>query len=876
MNSLFIFLKYCLACFALIALTACNGGGGGDSKAAPAKENNITTQINHRPIAHAGVDQTVTPGQLVTLDGRASQDPDGDNILFEWRQISGTSTPLSSENDDTPSFIAPNINTTLTFQLVVDDGKLLSLGDTVTITIINPPTPAPEPSPAPSPAQPAPAPPETEESEAVSPPQTEEQQDPETDHSAGNGDSNGDETPTEAETPQEENTQDDPVTDDEPLTEDTSTEETNTEEAAEEPTTEEPTTEENINEEADDSTEETDNSIPEEEIANITPNAIAGNDRTVPGFTLVILDGSQSHDPEGESLSYTWQQITGPAVTLNNASIVSPNFDAPNINTSLVFSLVVNDGELNSAASEVTINIEQINTAPVAHAGDNQTVSGFSLVTLQASQSSDPEGDSLTYNWQQVTGTSVTLDQPDSMSPSFIAPNVNDTLTFSLSVDDGEFTSNTALVNISIQAINQAPQADAGSDQTVTGYSEVSLSGLASFDPEGEALSYTWTQISGAGVTLNNHLSATPSFTAPNINDTLTFSLIVNDGELSSAPDTVAMNIQKVNTPPTAHAGVDRYVGSHSIVALNGSNSHDVDGDDLSFRWTQVSGPAVILNNAHSIQPVFIADTDGILIFSLIVNDGVSDSAADTVSVMVGPIPATNIKVNGTGITWGANFPSGNNPTCTGEAIDQQDCFSGREITHNDDSDGRAGFTFTKVDEQGIELDGSATDWQCVQDNVTGLMWEIKTGGNDIIGDEGINDADDRHTWYNSDPDSNGGGSGALNSQAASCHAYDSEDPQSYCNNQAFVARMNDVAWCGYADWRLPTRKELLSIIDYGNARPMIDTDYFPETGRFIWSSTPLALGNSSAWGVNFDYGNSFSISKQNARQIRLVRGGYE
>jgi hypothetical protein len=593
------------------------------------------------------------------------------------------------------------------------------------------------------------------------------------------------------------------------------------------------------------------------------------------GFSLVILDGSLSSDLENDTLLYNWQQISGTTISLNNSNIANPNFDAPNINDTLVFSLTVSDAEFTSETDEVSITIQQANTPPSANAGPDVTITGLSTSSLQGSLSSDPEGDNLTFEWQQVSGQAVSLSDTQVANPSFTAPNQNTSLIFSLTVNDGEFSA-TNNVLVTIQAINTAPTADAGIDQTVQGLTEILLDGSLSNDLESSNLSYTWEQVSGTGVSLLNEETASPSFLAPNINDILIFSLVVNDSELDSPIDTVLITVEQINTIPVAHAGVDRYVGSLSVVALNATQSSDADNDPITFTWTQLSGPNVLLNDIHAAKPIFTADTDGQLTFSLTVNDGQNDSESDSVKVVVGPIPATNIKVNGTGIIWGGNYPSGNNAGCIGEAIDQQDCSLGRELTHNDNSDGRAGFSFTKFDGNGVDAGNNASEWQCVQDSVTGLMWEIKSGGNGIIGDEGINDADDRFSWYNSDPASNGGVSDFANNQGEVCSDYDSDDPQTHCNTQAFTTRMNKQAWCGFADWRLPTRKELLSIVDYGNARPMIDADYFPEVGQYVWTSTPLALGSVSAWGVNFNYGNSFSIDKRNARQVRLVRGGYE
>ena len=771
--------KLSLVFIALIFLSACNGGSG--SSGSKQEEDSSAATSDTRPIAIAGPDQTVSIGHLVTLDGSASYDPEASALLFQWRQISGSAITLSSESDDSPSFIAPTTNQTLTFQLVTDDGKHLSIADTVTITV----TTSPE-------------------------------------GGSGDGGSGGDGSGGDGSGGDGSGGDTGPV------------------------------------------------------IENTSPLANAGQDLTVNGFSLVILDGSLSSDAENDPLTYLWQQTSGTAVTLNNSSIAAPNFNAPNTNETLTFSLTVSDSELSSETDEVSISVVQVNTPPTANAGLDKTVESLSQTTLQGSSSSDPEGDNLSYEWQQTSGPSVTLNNYQVADPSFYSPEMNTTLTFSLVVSDGEFSSSADHVTITIQDVNNAPTSNAGADQTAQGLSEIHLDGSLSSDPENGDLTYTWTQTSGTAVTLNNSDTAFPNFTSLNINETIRFSLIVNDGELSSEVDTVSIIVEKINTIPVAHAGVDRYVGSLSVVALNGTLSDDADNNPITFTWSQINGPSVTLSDIHAEKPIFTADTDGQLIFSLTVNDGENDSEADTVKVVVGPIPATNIKVNGTGITWGGSYPTGNNTGCVGEAIDQQDCSLGRELTHNDNSDGRVGFSFTKFDSNGVDVGSNASDWQCVQDSVTGLMWEIKTGGNSIIGDEGINDADDRYSWYNNDPASNGGGPGFMNNQGEICFAYDSENPQTHCNTQAFVERMNSNAWCGFADWRIPTRKELLSIVDYGNTRPMIDSDYFPEVGQFVWTSTPFALGSVSAWGVNFDYGNSFSIDKRNARQVRLVRGGYE
>ena len=95
-------------------------------------------------------------------------------------------------------------------------------------------------------------------------------------------------------------------------------------------------------------------------------------------------------------------------------------------------------------------------------------------------------------------------------------------------------------------ATNHAPQADAGEDQSVVAGAAVTLSGIGSTDPDGDALSYTWNQVSGnPAVSLDQVFSSIARFQAPedvSAATTLTFSLTVSDG-LASSVDTVVVTI---------------------------------------------------------------------------------------------------------------------------------------------------------------------------------------------------------------------------------------------------------------------------------------------------------------------------------------------
>lgn len=205
--------------------------------------------------------------------------------------------------------------------------------------------------------------------------------------------------------------------------------------------------------------------------------------------------------------------------------------------------------------------------------------------------------------------------------------------------------------------------------------------------------------------------------------------------------------------------------------------------------------------------------------------------------------------LNDTGLIWGGNYPSGNNTDCTGETVQEQDCAHGRDLSHNDDTDGAAGFSFTKLDADGSDLSADASSWSCVRDNVTGLVWEAKTE------DGGIHDKNNRYRW---------GGIGA-----------DSYGDSFYDDWDSLVNGSNSETLCGYSDWRVPRIEELKGIVNFSQFEPATDSHYFPNIPALtFWSSSAYAGHSDYAWYVAFRYGQSDHFFRSGNRRVVLVRGG--
>ncbi|WP_245792101.1 DUF1566 domain-containing protein [Teredinibacter waterburyi] len=262
----------------------------------------------------------------------------------------------------------------------------------------------------------------------------------------------------------------------------------------------------------------------------------------------------------------------------------------------------------------------------------------------------------------------------------------------------------------------------------------------------------------------------------------------------------------------------------------------------------------------------------------------------DSTSTMV---PLTKVertkhsrKLNDTGITWGGNYPKDINYECTalvnvdqlpdgetvtGDILAQQDCANGWDKTAGEN--GLAAYLYKKIGTKGELLADDASSWSCVLDEVTGLVWEVKQDADGEYGKGVLNDADDLFMWYNSNIYNNGGAIGNWNSQFDQCAGYEAGKPTTYCNIEQFAARVNEQGLCGANDWRIPSRPELESLVNFGQTMPAIENAYFRDTkNEFYWSNTPVAGFKGSAWAVSFQFGFSAPLPRDNSRHVRLVR----
>ncbi len=607
-----------------------------------------------------------------------------------------------------------------------------------------------------------------------------------------------------------------------------------------------------------------------------------------PGLN-VILDARDSFDQDGNLTAYQWQQISGsPTVTpMTGSASEEFQFVAPAVTqtSELIFRLTVTDDELATANFDVNVVVDPSVAAVVVDAGIDQVVSEGQTVTVSATGT---PGDG-NYFWSQQTGEALSEFPASTQSVSFTAPSTKQEREYSFRVEyqapAGQVGHDNVIVRVT--PVNKLPvsviritQPDVlPADPSVL----VTLDGSGSFDPDsdGEIVSYEWQQLSGPE-TVTREASSTPSqfiFRTPvrATEDTYVFRQTVTDDEGGTGTFDIEVEVLGTSDLIKANAGPDQAVKEFSTVTLDGRESYSIISD-VTCSWTQVSGPALSFVNPNNCVSTFVAphvDTDTDVILELRATNSQANSATDTMKVTISPLNLG--KVHDTGSM--RCFDNTGVIDCGDEDFPGQDAEFGRDsvASYLDKvGTGAGGFDYTKLDANGDELPNDSTDYSCVRDNFTGLIWEVKETSAVLPPSTSTRDNKNRYTWFLPDG-STGGNEGILSDPRTTCPS--TED----CGLATYVAEVNSSVYCGGANWRVPTTAELQSLLnlEQGSATSVINTDIFndlPDTSitgnLYYWTSETSADGGGTenTWVVNFINGNDNALRKSEATYVRLVR----
>lgn len=229
---------------------------------------------------------------------------------------------------------------------------------------------------------------------------------------------------------------------------------------------------------------------------NQPPLANAGPDQTVRAGDPVTLDGSSSADPDDGIASYQWQQLSGKPVTLSNSHAVRPTFTAPHVSyggETLTFRLTVTDKSGLQSAATCAVNVQWVNTPPVAKAGNNVFIlSKDQNATVLTGTASDADGDPLTYRWlegaTELAGGQVGPDGTAPLNLGLISRLSLGAHALTLEVNDGYDISRDSMI---LTVENSSPTAAPSGDGTYQVRTPVTLSGQVA-DYDGDTVGYAW------------------------------------------------------------------------------------------------------------------------------------------------------------------------------------------------------------------------------------------------------------------------------------------------------------------------------------------------------------------------------------------------
>lgn len=370
--------------------------------------------------------------------------------------------------------------------------------------------------------------------------------------------------------------------------------------------------------------------------------AEAGEQQQVKIGDKVYLNAEGSHSSNSVITSYQWQFSDLPPnsqALLNNNTSVAANF-TPDQSGTYVVTLTITDEYGNTSTDDVVIEVtaQAQNSIPMAIVTSaTSEVSVGELVVLSAQESSDADGDSLTYSWQlgAPEGSSAALSSTVSTEVSFTA-DIEGDYRITLVVSDQESDSLPAEAIISAAVDNQSPVALAGGDLVATQGESIELNAGSSYDPDGNPLTYFWKFVSlpsDSEAVLVNQEQVVASF-VPDVAGDYIVELSVSDG-VKTSTDTVKVELPSLARPVAAIEGAESALVGE-LVTLNASSSTDPQGLSLTYQWSLVSAAGgETLSSIDAEVTEFTPLASGTYIVGLVVSNGSLSSEQVTLSISV-------------------------------------------------------------------------------------------------------------------------------------------------------------------------------------------------------------------------------------------------
>lgn len=626
---------------------------------------------------------------------------------------------------------------------------------------------------------------------------------------------------------------------------------------------------------------------------NHNPVAIAtlktpGSDPVAPDAT-VILDASTSFDQDADGVisSYSWEQDPGSPVVsqLNGSSSVEFHFVAPGVTTTteFPFTLTVTDDENGTSDYEISVTVDPGMTVVSVDGGADQVINENQTVSMTAI--GDPiDG---TYTWSQLSGDALDGFPATGSNVQFVALPTKTVKNYEFRVQYQSPAGFVAFdqVQIIVNPVNLKPVAvvrvltpallPAQADELVT------LDGSASTDSDGSIVEYHWSQISGS-TNIEPETSSDPAvfkFKAPvqSNPESYVYRLSVVDDEQGEGSFDMEIEVTGTSDLIVADAGANQLVDEFSTVTLDGQGSFS-SVSVVACSWRLLSGPTVSFTNPDSCVSTFVApnvDVDTDLGFELKVTNADGDQATDVITVTVQPIALGNITDSGQTACYNQSLAI----PCNDSNYPRQDGDNGRDSVAqflDKVGTGEAGFDYTKLGDNGDEIADDSTDYACIRDNFTGLIWEIKTESTDNVPNTSLRDNKNTYSWMYPDG-STGGENGVAADPLTICPSV------ADCGLETYVVEVNTNVFCGGSNWRVPTVTELQSIVNYskGATTGAVDTAIFQDLPsaallghQFFWTSETSADGGGkqSSWVINFADGNDNTLPKTQNAYVRLVR----